>query len=320
MRYPYIISILLCLFFFSSCKKDKIPQENILVKVPAFDEDSAYFYLEKQLSFGPRHVNSEGHSTCKNWLIQKSKEYSTDVIIQDFKATAYTGETLRGTNIISRYNPQIMERVLLCAHWDTRHIADKDTVRTDEPISGADDGASGVAILIEIMRQLKEHPIPMGVDIIFFDAEDYGNDGVQDDYSWGLGSQFWSKNLHEKDYSPKYGILLDMVGSKDARFKKEGFSMRSAPKIVNNVWRLAHQMGYENYFLNELTGPITDDHRFIIENTRIPMIDIINTPNKTGFGLYHHTHSDNLQIIDKSTLNAVGQLVLATVYRESNNW
>jgi aminopeptidase-like protein len=159
----------------------------------------------------------------------------------------------------------------------------------------------------------------MGVDIIFFDAEDAGSEEPGNDYSWGLGSQYWSKNLHEHPYEVKYGILLDMVGSRNATFPKEGFSMRSAPDRVNQIWNLAKQMGRERYFVDRRAGFITDDHRFIIENTKIPMIDIINIQEDGNFGDYHHTHADNMDIIDKQTLEAVGQVILATIYRESND-
>ena len=315
-----LVILLFGLSFFSSCKSDskKIPQEDIKVAVPAFSADSAYTYISTQLDFGPRVPNSSGHQACKNWLIQKLEGFGAEVIPQNFEAPDYNGTQLKGTNIIGRFNPEVEERVLLCAHWDTRHIADKDTIDQNPPIPGADDGGSGVGVLLEIARQLNENPIPMGVDIILFDAEDHGSDESGQTYTWGLGSQYWSKNLHEKNYMVKYGILLDMVGSKGARFTKEGFSRQSAPVVTNKIWALANKMGKSAYFPQVNTGGIVDDHFFILENTNIPMVDIINLKPDQNFGDYHHTHSDNLDIIDKSTLGAVGQVVLAVVYQESN--
>lgn len=296
----------------------KIPQEDIQVKVPVFSADSAYQLVRKQLSFGPRYTNAPGHAAVRDWLLEKARDYADEVLRQDFTAQAYDGTSLNGTNIIARYKPEVAERVLLCAHYDTRHIADKDTVDQDQPIPGADDGASGVAVLLEIARQLHEHPIPMGVDIVFFDAEDYGADANGQTDSWGLGSQYWSNNLHEPGYQVKYGILLDMVGARGARFTKEGNSRSSAGKIVDKIWRVAESMRKQQYFVDEYTEAIVDDHFFIIRNAGIPMVDIIHHPEDRLFADYHHTHRDDLPIIDPATLGAVGQVVLAVVYNESN--
>lgn len=306
------------LLFLLSCTEDKIPQENTKVKIGRFEADSAYAFIQKQVDFGDRFMNTPEHEHCKNWLIQKLESYGLEIEAQTFEAKAYNGTTLKGTNIIARHRPEVQERVLLCAHYDTRHIADKDTIDTNQPIDGADDGGSGVAVILEIARQLQLNPIPMGIDIIFFDAEDYGDDKPENDYSWGLGSQHWASNIHEENYQVKYGILLDMVGSQNATFPKEGFSMSSAAAQVNKIWKLAQSMGHQRYFVNRKAGHYTDDHRFIIEIAKIPMVDIINIKEDGRFGAYHHTHGDNMSIIDKRTLGAVGQVVLAYVYRESN--
>ncbi len=320
MKTRVLIFLSLPLFLVScmSCEPELVPQEDIQVAIPQFNADSCYAMLKQQVDFGKRYMNTPEHENCKDWLMETLESYGFEVIPQAFTATAYNGVELEGTNIIGRYNPKVRERLLLCAHYDTRHIADKDTIDTQNPIDGADDGASGVAMILEIARQIKNNPIPMGIDVIFFDAEDYGADQSGQDYSWGLGSQHWSKNLHVDDYEVKYGILLDMVGSKGATFPKEGFSRQSASAQVDKIWRLAQAMRHGNYFVNREAGFYTDDHRFIIENTDIPMVDIINIKEDGQFGHYHHTHADDLNIIDKRTLQAVGQVVLATVYKESN--
>jgi Zn-dependent M28 family amino/carboxypeptidase len=309
---------LIILTLLSSCKDDKVPQQDIHVTIGKFNPDTAYAFIETQVEFGIRHMNSPGHEACKTWLGAKLKFYGFELIEQEFTARAYDGQTLNGTNIIGRHNPDVRERILLCAHYDTRQMAEKDSLDPDTPIDGADDGASGVAVTLEIARQIAINPIPMGVDIIFFDAEDHGANGPDNDYTWGLGSQYWSRNLHEKSYAVKYGILLDMVGARNATFPKEGFSMRSAPHVVNKIWALARQIGRQQYFVDRETGFITDDHRFIIENAGIPMVDIIHVNADGKFGSHHHTHADNLDIIDKRTLEAVGQVVLAVICRESN--
>lgn len=320
MKTIYCLLFFLVLSFYA-CKKDKnkkIPQDNKKVSITKFEADSAYAFIQQQVDFGKRYMNTPEHENCKNWLIQKLKTYNFEVIPQTFEAKSYNGLVLKGTNIIGRYKPEVKERMLLCAHYDTRHIADKDTTNISQAIDGADDGGSGVGVILEIARQLKQNPIPMGLDIVLFDAEDYGDDDGDNPYSWGLGSQYWSKNLHEENYQVKYGILLDMVGSKKATFPREGFSMKSAAKKVNKIWKLANTMGYGQYFVHRKAGFYTDDHRFIIENTHIPMVDIINIKEDGHFGHYHHTHADNMSIIDKKTLQSVGQLVLAIVYKESN--
>ncbi len=297
------------------------PKPIVKVKVPAFDRESAYQYIEAQLAFGPRVPNSEGHRNCRDWMVKELKSLGAKVIEQKFDAKAYTGETLKSTNIIASFNPENDDRVLLAAHWDTRHIADKekdDTTRINEPIMGADDGASGVGVLLEIARQLQKQPIPMGVDIILFDAEDYGDGANDNPTSWCLGSQYWSKNLHKKGYKARYGILLDMVGARDARFPKEGTSRYYAPQLLDKVWAIAKRMNKSKYFVEEQVSPTVDDHLFVNKITGIPMIDIVNLPKDRTYGFYHHTHQDDLAVIDKGTLGAVGQVVLSVVYNSSN--
>ena len=303
-------------------------------KVPKFDSESAYNFIKTQIEFGPRVTNSPGHAECKKWLVETLNGYADNVIEQDFSAKAYTGTMLNGTNIIAQFNPEATNRICLAAHWDTRHIADSPLEKGEKykPIDGADDGGSGVGVLLEIARTLKENPIELGVDLVLFDAEDHGEENsdepktnaelIASSNSWGLGSQYWASNLHVPGYNPKYAILLDMVGAKDARFPKEGWSMQVAPSLVNKVWKLGQGMGYTNYFSNEKGGSITDDHYFVIKNTngRIRMIDIVNLPanQETTFGGHWHTHNDNLDVIDKRTLKAVGQVMLAVLYREEN--
>ena len=316
--------------FFMACQDEEktkdqlVPQKNTKVNVPAFDTEAAYNFIDKQVSFGPRVPNSEGHKKCKAWLVSTFKSFGAEVIEQDFTANAYTGTVLNGTNIIARYNPKVQERIILAAHWDTRHIADQDpdSTRYNEPIMGADDGGSGVGVLLSIAKTLKNNPIPMGIDFILFDAEDHGDDDntVDTGPTWCLGAQHWAKNLHLKRTDVKYGILLDMVGAKNAVFPKEGVSLHFAKPIVDKVWKLGQQMGKGKYFIEGESDPafITDDHLFVNKFAQIPMIDIIHRKNRDKFGDHWHTHNDNMDIIDKNTLAAVGQVVTAVVYKESN--
>ena len=329
-----IISVLvvgLTMLFFQ-CQNDNTSATAVdnppkQVTVPSFNRDSAYAYVAQQVAFGPRVLGSEGHQQCKEWLVSKLKAFGAEVVEQDFEAEVYTGDKFSATNIIGQYNPAARKRVVLAAHWDTRHIADSplSTERKNEPILGADDGGSGVGVLLEIARNLQSNPIDLGVDIVLFDAEDYGDSESEDEnsaYTYAIGAQYWARNPHRSNYQAQYGILLDMVGTKDARFPKEGFSMRYAAPLVNRIWDLAARMGYGNYFANVNAGGITDDHRMVNEVGRIPMIDIINLPLKPNddpppFGSHWHTHNDDMHIINKRTLKAVGQVVTAVIYREA---
>jgi glutaminyl-peptide cyclotransferase len=286
---------------------------------PAVSGDSAYAFVERQVAFGPRNPGSRGHAFCKEWLSDMLRQYADTVILQNFKATTWDKKTLESTNIMGVFNPEATQRILLAAHWDTRVIAeeDSDPAMRNKPILGADDGGSGVGVLLEIARQLSVNRLGIGVDIVFFDAEDQGNSGGANMESWCLGSQHWSRNLPWPGYKPLFGILLDMVGSKTPRFTKEAISMNFAPDVMNRVWQIAAGAGYGGYFVMEESGPITDDHYFVNTIARIPMINIINRPvsSKTGFGDYWHTHNDNMDIIERKSLQAVGQVVLQTLYQ-----
>jgi len=297
---------------------DVDPTPRPKLQIPAFQADSAYQYVARQVEFGPRVPNSKAHDECRQWLVDQLSQWTDDVIEQRFDAKAYTGEILKSTNIIGIFNPDAKERILLAAHWDTRFVADydPDPARRNEPILGADDGASGVGVLLEIARLLSENPVNVGVDIIFFDAEDQGSDGGNSPESWCLGAQHWSRNPHVKGYKAEFGILLDMVGAVGARFTLEGTSMHFAPDIMTKVWRMAQSMGFGSYFVNERTSPVTDDHYFVNQITGIPMIDIINRPanTETGFGSYWHTHADTMENIHPATLKAAGQVTTAVVY------
>ncbi|HNP18878.1 MAG TPA: M28 family peptidase [Fulvivirga sp.] len=330
MRFTYLLPIIIA---FSACQNDKKQEAESSdltkkeVYVPSFNADSAYYFVDKQVSFGPRVPNTKGHVETGDYLIAKLKGYGWEVEEQEFQATTFDKQNLYLRNIIAGYNPKAQKRILLAAHWDTRPWADADDSRQDEPILGANDGASGVGVLIELARVIGQNDsLKVGVDIILFDGEDWGNDASTQDYVpvtgdfeswWCLGSQYWSKNKHRRNYSAYYGILLDMVGGKDAKFYIEGHSNYYAPSIVEKVWGKASQLGYDRYFVRKQGGAITDDHYFVNKIGKIPMIDIIPTdPVDGSFGSFHHTHADNMDIISKETLDAVGVTLLNVIYRE----
>jgi glutaminyl-peptide cyclotransferase len=312
--------------YFKSCQKPtETPTKDVsLIPSPDFKADSAYAYVKAQVDFGPRVPNTKSHKDCGNYLIAKLKQFGCEVISQDFVATKYDGTKMNARNIIGSINPKAEKRILLTAHWDSRSVADKDSVNKNTPIDGADDGGSGVGVLLEIARsiQLATKKPNVGVDIIFFDVEDYfeptGYKGKTSPSGLGLGSQYWSKNKHKENYTAYYGILLDLVGAKGAIFPHEMSSMQYAPMIVRNVWDIASRLGYSNYFIDVEGGGVNDDHTAVNETGKIQMIDIIHLiPNSAeSFASYHHTHRDNMSIIDKNTLKAVGQTVLSVLYQE----
>lgn len=328
MRFRFLI---LSVLFMVSCGRDRDQKKEPetppkVVAVPEFNADSAYFFIEEQVAFGPRVPNTTPHRKAGEYFIAALEKYGATVIAQDFTATTFDNQKLNLRNIIASFHPEKTKRILLAAHWDTRPFADKDSERRNAPFDGANDGASGVGVLLEIARVMSQHATPeVGIDIILFDGEDWGEkDGEQDTHPlpkglaawWCLGSQYWSKNKHKPNYSAYYGILLDMVGGKNAQFAREGYSMEYAPSVVDKIWKTASLLGYSHIFINQREGGITDDHRFVNEIAKIPMVDIVSYDPATGFGDFHHTQKDNMELISKETLQAVGSTVLRVIYYE----
>lgn len=324
--------MLTTVLLFSACdwdsddkgKNDPPAPPKVEVEVPTFNADSAYYYIEKQVSFGPRVPNTEPHRLTGDWLIERLESTTGKVYVQEGKVQAFDGTQLEFRNIIGAINPQAKKRILLCAHWDTRPFADNDNDPDNwhKAIDGANDGGSGVGVLLEVARILNEQPIDIGVDIVFFDVEDYGQPEFSElprkQDSWALGSQYWSKKPHVPGYKAKYGILLDMVGGKGSKFKKEGTSMQFASSVVNKVWKAAADAGYSSYFVFQNAKAITDDHYYVNVHAKIPTIDIIHL-GPGGYQTFHpswHTQDDNMEVIDKNVLKAVGQTVLEVIYRE----
>lgn len=329
-----LLFVIIIFIFLISCGENTVKNEHDLngnklitnaeVIVPVFNKDSAYHFIEAQLAFGPRVPNTAAHKACAEYLENKLQSYTDTVIVQKTRVRAFDGTALQISNIIASFKPAERNRIFLCAHWDSRHIAEKDPNpdMQNKPIDGANDGASGVGILIEIARILNKNQAPIGLDIILFDAEDYGQPHNSQlptmEDTWALGSQYWAANPHVPGYYAKYGILLDMVGAENATFLKEGYSMQYAPNIVNKVWQTANRLGYGNYFLMQESSHITDDHFYINTIANIPTIDIIHYDRNTGTGFfpYWHTQGDNLEKIDKNTLEAVGQTLLQVIFEE----
>ncbi len=318
-----IFALILC---FASCKKttEETPITQIdytKVEIPTFNADSAYHYVKTQCDFGPRTPKSKASQLCGDYLIDFMKQYADTVYVQNFSSSLWDGTSVEGRNIIASFNPESSERVVLAAHWDSRLWADEDPNEENhkKAIDGANDGASGVGVLMEIARVFRQKQNTQGVDIIFFDLEDQGTPSwaesdVEDQSDWCLGSQYWSKTPHYPFYTANYGILLDMVGYKNLRFTKEGLSMHYAASIMNKVWDIASAKGYSNIFINENTYPIMDDHHWVNRDAKIPMIDIVQNDPTCSFFPFWHTMQDNMENISKESLRIVGEVCLITIF------
>ncbi len=281
--------------------------------VPAFNAERAFAYLLKQTSFGPRNPNSSGHEACKNYFIATLRASADDVRLQEFTETGYNREKLRLTNIIASFRPQERDRILLCAHWDTRPRAerDEDPKKRDLPILGANDAASGVAVLLELASLLHATPPEIGVDIVLLDGEDYGKEADHNLYL--LGSRHFARTK-PADYLPRFGILLDMVGDAQLEIPREMNSFRYAPDIVSMVWRTARELGVTQ-FVDENGDEILDDH-VPLNEAGIKTIDIIdfNFPDQTH--RYWHTHEDTPEHCSAESLGAVGTVLTHVVYKQ----
>ena len=334
MKQASVTIIILSLILFSSCggEKAKTTKKDIPAKVkkeavniPAFNADSAYQFVADQVNFGPRVPGSKSQELCARYLTEKLTQFSATVQQQTFKMRAYNDEILDGINIIGSYNVDAKRRILLSSHWDSRPYADHDENEAFHrtPIDGANDGASGVGVLLEMARQFGMQNPTVGVDIVLFDLEDFGppddTQGEDGGEFWGLGSQYWAKNPHTFGYRAAYGILLDMVGAPNAVFPMEGFSVYYAPHIVRKVWNKAQSLGYESYFPQTQGTYVNDDHLYVNKYANIPMIDIIHldqdSKNSTFFD-HWHTHNDNMDAIDKTPLGVVGEVLLNLIYNE----
>ena len=328
--------IVYCLFIslaLSSCslRKQAANNDNSVVMQPVgpvFCADSAFAFCQKQCEFGPRTMNSKAHDDCAQWITQKFEGYGLTVTPQHALLKGYDGTMLRSTNIIASYQPEQKDRILICAHWDSRPWADNDPDEANwkKPVMAANDGASGVAVMLELARLVG---LPstvnknLGVDFICFDAEDWGvpqwDDAPDSSESWALGAQYWAANPHVKGYKAKYGILLDMVGGEGAQFYQEQGSTRYARSVVDRVWRAAQTVGFGSYFPMREGVSITDDHLPVNRVAKIPCIDIIPyypDCQQSSFGPTWHTVNDDMAHIDRNTLQAVGQTLVQVLFSE----
>lgn len=287
--------------------------------MPDFNADSAYAFTKAQVDFGPRVPGTPSHQKCGDYLTAKLRLYGFEVVEQNAPITTYDHKRFTLRNIIGSYNPSLGNRVLLLAHWDTRPFASRDSVDKQKPADGANDGASGVAVLLEIARQVHLNKPEIGLDIFFDDLEDYGqeeNSGFPEkEDTWCLGTQYWAAHPHKPNYTASYGILLDMVGGENPLYSKEGHSVRQAPFITDRIWNTAARLGYGDNFVDKMGPEITDDHTYINKILQIPTADIIALDPNTGrFPFYHHCHSDNMKNVSRYSLEMTGKVLVETIF------
>lgn len=289
------------------------------VEIVEFSGDSAYARVADQVAMGPRVPGSEANARLGRYLVDKLQAYGADTVMVQKTVADVAGKPTPVVNILGRFGADRHKKVLLLAHYDTRPVADEDPdeSKRNRPIDGANDGASGTGVLLEVARTIgRQMPDSIGVDILFVDAEDSGDSG--DDESWCIGVKEWVKQMpYPIALKPRFGILLDMVGGRDAVFHREYFSDRMARNVTDKIWSRAAVSGYTSRFPNEAGIPVVDDHLPLIQ-AGIPTVDIIENRNPaTGtFNPTWHTHADNLSNIDPTTLQIVGQVVLNTLYNE----
>ncbi len=320
-------AITLCACGGRTNRENTRPDTIALQPCPAFCADSAVHNIVRQCDFGPRVPGSEAWQQCGEWIAASFRSLGCEVEEQRTEVTAFDGSRVPCNNIIARINPQERDRIILCAHWDSRPWADNDPDEANHhtPVPAANDGASGVAMLLELARAITLYPTPFvaGVDFICFDVEDYGvpqwfDDDVEEN-TWCLGSSYWARQAADNGYKARFGILFDMVGGRGSTFCMEGISREYADPVVQMLWHIAHQIGYGQYFPLRDGGYVTDDHVAVNRVAHVPCIDIIpyHQDGPSSFGPTWHTVSDTPDHIDPGVMEAVGQSVLQLLYNDN---
>lgn len=276
-----------------------------------FDGKSAYAFLVKQTEFGPRGPGLPGHAKCSSYLLNELRQFADVARPQDFQYTLPDGKAVTLTNFIASFNPKSDKRILISAHWDTRLWADKDPDKKNwtKPISGANDGASGVAIILEIARQLKNTPPQVGVDLVLFDGEDLGKSGQPESFS--VGAKYFIAN-RPVWVNPQLGINLDMVGDRSLAIYREQNSEQMAPEVQKLVFSTAKELGVTQ-FIDEPGEEVTDDH-LPLNDAGIPTIDLIDFQYPDESNKYWHTLADTPDKCSAESLSAVGRVVVSVIY------
>ena len=280
---------------------------------PGFDGDAALMLVKKQTDFGPRVPGSQAHRQTLEWMEGFLRQLTDVVQRQPFTAyNPHSRESVAAANLIASFYPQKGRRIMLCAHWDSRPVADMESPPVDEPIDGAVDGAAGTAIMLQLARILAEHEPAYGVDIVLFDAEDLGVAGAYPDFeNWFQGSRYFATVAKQTGYKPWFAILVDLVGDKEATYYKEQISLDYAPDVVRRVWDVAAALGVEQFQQGGYPGTLYDDHWILNRDAGIPSIDITEL---TGDYRYWHTREDTYDKVSAESLAAVGKVLVGVLY------
>ena len=271
-----------------------------------FSGATAMQYVQQQMAFGPRIPNTPGHVKTGDWLLSELRARADTVIVQSFQQKTSKGQTLKLRNFFARFRPQATDRILLLAHWDTRPFADKSANLGQQrlPVPGANDGASGVAVLLGVADALKAKPPTLGVDLLFVDGEDYGD--FADSTETLLGSRYFARHL-PPGYTTLFAVLFDMVGDRDLQIFQEGYSVQNAPEVVQRVWQTADRLGYGSVFVPRVNQTLTDDH-VPLQAAGIRAIDVIDFDFP-----YHHTTEDTIDKVSAASLQIVGNVAVALI-------
>ena len=271
-----------------------------------FNGPTAFTYVERQMAFGPRIPNKPAHRQTGDWLLAELRARADTVVVQEIRHVTRRGDTLRLRNFFARFRPQATERVLFMAHWDTRPMADRSENLGQQrmPVPGANDGASGVAVLLGVADALKARAPAGGVDLLFVDGEDYGDFADSNDVL--IGSR-WFAAHQPAGYQPLFAVLFDMVGDKDLQIYQEGHSVAFAPEVVQRVWRVAAERGHERQFIPSVRHTLTDDH-VALQKVGIHAIDVVDFDYP-----YWHTTGDTIDKVSAASLQIVGDVAVALV-------
>ena len=279
-----------------------------------FDGDRAYALVERLVDFGPRVPGTPAHAEALAWMTGYLRERADTVLQIPFTHVTGAGDTLSLTNVWARFEPDASSRILLLAHWDSRPVAENaaDPAARRQPVPGANDGASGVAVLLEIADALALQPPEIGIDILLTDGEDWGHDPetlATDTDDMLLGARHFARE-QAPTYRPLFAILLDLVGDRDPRFPQEAYSRQYAPEVVHRVWDVAEELGHGDVFVPRLGEAVMDDH-VPLNEAGIRTIDIIDFDYP-----YWHTPEDTVDKVSARTLEIVGEVVLAVIRRQ----
>jgi hypothetical protein len=275
-----------------------------------FSGPTAFAYIQTQVGYGPRIPGTEAHQRERQWLDSLLRSRADTLVTQEWKHVTAKGDTLPLTNFLARFNPKAEKRILYLAHWDSRPTSDSPLSRdSTKPVLGANDGGSGVALLLGVADVLKRAPPAIGVDLLFVDGEDYG-DFTKSPNDVLIGSRYYG--AHQVGRKPLYAVLFDLIADKDLQIYQEGNSLIGAPEVVELVWDTAKDLGYGGYFISSPRHTLIDDH-LELQKAGIRAIDVVDFDYPAW-----HTVYDTIDKVSAASLQIVGDVAVALIRRESS--